>query len=898
MANSNPVYIQSVEASDIYNHRVRDMKLKSDFVGMIPYSLELIKLRKVGLSTFQNKTSEKMLSDDVINVKFKRGVKAADDLIQSTNKSMLNKKNKVEEIERKLKSVNEKDKGELEKQIEKLRRSIQKSEAYVTLLNEEKTLPKWVAVSPSKLREVLYVDGFSIHDTKYVVYGRSSAKSRVGQCLFIKETLAEEMIDWKRMHLPLRQGMEIDLASLLAYESLVGSGIEGVINIKPENMLIIDDVESVFMQKANVIKKGAKGFLDSFTEETKIKNSLFDGSSLLEAKYFPEGKSMLLLRNHMFKSAAFNTNIQEFLKDHCPEGLEYDEWEIKDMFGQPILAKDIEFIFTPSSLKALKFSNVIGQDVDMWDYWKRLVEKEENIFGVVKTESSTNRGNDTEGNPLQQTSYQMINSLPLSREGVAELASYEKGYIESLQNDDDFFIQHILRNVTSVNSNQMLVDLYQRNKSIVNTKLFRDFRKAEINRQKSHVKKGKLRLVGDYCVMIGNPIEYLFHAINQFDVDTSHLTLNGNEIYTTLFDFGTELTGFRNPHTSQSNVLVAKNIHNEEIKKYFNLSKNIVCVNASGFSLLDLLSGADFDSDSILLFKNERLLSSAKKCFGKYPVCINQVESEKKKYNLNPESMSEVDNALTNSNIGKVVNLAQEILSMYWDGMENKKEEKEMNELMKKVNVGSVLSGIAIDLSKKLYDLDIKKEIKNMEGEIKNHIKTIKVETKKGKYKLMKKKPLFFKYISESDTIKFRTMAYDCPMDFLFLELDKLPDAKRRSDVLINDLLVKCETSKANRKQQAKIISYVEEMCKRINFINAAGGDKEEVNEDIDNVIKYYGFFIGKLSVKPDTMYSLLTGAIKGNSKIVRRLMNILYLTQKEVFLSAFAEGEKSQFEK
>jgi hypothetical protein len=83
-------------------------------------------------------------------------------------------------------------------------------------------------------------------------------------------------------------------------------------------------------------------------------------------------------------------------------------WVIK------IFAKDIDLICTPSSLKALKFSNVIGTDKDMWEYWKRKVNEDENLFGVCKHDKKSKLGYDENGNVLQQTSYQMINCLPMN----------------------------------------------------------------------------------------------------------------------------------------------------------------------------------------------------------------------------------------------------------------------------------------------------------------------------------------------------------------------------------------------------------------------------------------------------------------------------------------------------
>ena len=43
---------------------------------------------------------------------------------------------------------------------------------------------------------------------------------------------------------------------------------------------------------------------------------------------------MCLLRNHMFKACAFRTRLQKFFRDYAEEhGIDYDSWELTDMFG-------------------------------------------------------------------------------------------------------------------------------------------------------------------------------------------------------------------------------------------------------------------------------------------------------------------------------------------------------------------------------------------------------------------------------------------------------------------------------------------------------------------------------------------------------------------------------------
>lgn len=139
--------------------RGRDLDIK--YLGMIPSSLELNKLVSLGMKTTTKKSNEKLLSSDIINVKFRQKVDSGKQVIKKL-------KDKIAKIEEK-------------------KEYCDKLHNFIKLIQSEIELQKWSGVSQSALREKLYTEGFTLNGTKYVVYKRSSAKSRIGQCLFIKE---------------------------------------------------------------------------------------------------------------------------------------------------------------------------------------------------------------------------------------------------------------------------------------------------------------------------------------------------------------------------------------------------------------------------------------------------------------------------------------------------------------------------------------------------------------------------------------------------------------------------------------------------------------------------------------------------------------------------------------
>ncbi|WP_446897715.1 hypothetical protein ACSVC9_12060 [Clostridium sp. LBM24168] len=913
MENNN-IYIMSVEGAEIWEYINRRSKsqeqLNGSYCGMIPYSLELRHLQKQrGFKTFRSKRYNKIMTNDIINIKFNQKVKSGNEVISIIKKKI----NNIVDTE------------ENKKYIEKLKK-------YIDEITNEIQEDKWKEIKNDKLRTLLYKEGFTLtfhykdenskqktEKVDFVVYKRSAAKSRTGQVLFIKKSLRNSMINWARMGMRLEERDDIDFPGLLSYESLVSSHIEDIIKIDTKNILIVNDVKSVFLRDCNVVKKEQKKNSENNKEEKseklfskreniKMENDLFDGEGILDSSYFKSGKGMMLLRNHMFKSCVFNCNLQKFLKENCPEDVDYDDWQLEDMFNEPIFAKDICMIITPNSLKALKFYVVKGNNKKkMWLHWKKKIQDDDCIFGICKSEQESTKGKDDDGNVINQMSYQMLNSIPINYYDMAKLSEFELNYIDKLKNDIETYIQYLKHTANAVNSNNMLVDLYNRNNKIANTKIFKDKRKKDIHNYITHMKKGKIRLNGDYCTIAGNLIEYLYNSIDKLPVDKNNMIiedewihdqqLKENEVYTTVHPFNEEYVAFRNPHTSPSNVLIVNNKDNEFIRKYFNLTNNIIVVNAIKFPIQRILSGCDYDSDTLLLINNSCLLSNAKKCYDseEYRVCQNSVglvnasyikknNKNKNRYKVCIEDMAKIDNILAASqkNIGTVVNLGQLYMSTYWNLINKNSDDKDKKEkLLQGVDICTVLSEICIDSAKRMYDVDIDKQVKNL----------------KDTDILHDKKPLFFKYISKN-----KIMQYDTSMDYL-QNIMSISDADQIQSIQLDTLLLDIDRKKAKKKQIESIISCIMKMTNKQKSIEtkyekynklSKSQELEKYNKLDDN--KSDGMRkIKRYKIRVETVHAIIYkifhrepnfNPIKCKYKL--GLLNALYRADKGIFLQVF----------
>ena len=109
------------------------------------------------------------------------------------------------------------------------------------------------------------------------------------------------------------------------------------------------------------------------------------------------------------------------------------------------------------------------------------------------------------------------------------------------------------------------------------------------------------------------------------------------------------------------------NRDNEMIERYINLTKEIVCINSIGESVLDRLSGADFDSDTVMLIDNDILIEAAEKNYRRFAVPVNHVAADKRTRRFTASEKADLDIRTSVNKIGEIINLSQELNSLFWD---------------------------------------------------------------------------------------------------------------------------------------------------------------------------------------------------------------------------------------
>ena len=651
-------------------------------------------------------------------------------------------------------------------------------------------------VKIKELREHFYENGFYLDGIHYVRYKRSAGSSREGKCLFIDERLYKAMDKWSSCGLKA----QTDLASWESYKALSLSSIKGTVDIPLDGILFVPDYKSVFTEE--VISVELKdGKLVAEQKQTEITNDIWDGESLLDESVFENGyadKHMLLLRNKFFKSCAFRTKLQKWIKDK-----KITLEDLKNR-GFVTLASDISqivMVTTPNSLKYLKFvGGLTEKNIRKW------IESADNTFGVVKWDKGTRFFH----GDMVQSSYQLLNTLGLDKAQAEELLKPSFDYISLIRNDAEFMRYHFTdayarekdgeeKKVPDGLAERAEVNfrLLMSYTTFDSTALYANFRDDVVSGLKGNLRRGHILLNGTKATLFGNGPELLKYIAGE--MITSEL--KKGQIYSKRFANGAKLLCARSPHITMGNLYCVENNLDGDIWNYFDLGKNIVCVNAIGENIQQRLNGCDYDSDAMLITDDKLLVECAEryKDYFKVPVC--GISSMSK----NGQTLSELDHDTSENKIGEIVNLSQKLNSIIWNEIHHDAPIAKILDIYNDVCKLAVLSGLEIDKAKRAYDnVNVGKELSAL------------------RKKYNRPAPIFFKEIDERDK-ENEYAFYDTAMDYIYQAVKKFNFVKgkrKRVNYMPISWVVGDKTTSDNAtdyRHRDKIIEICEEYRTRID---------------------------------------------------------------------------------
>lgn len=892
MLNKENSYIVGLEGKDVYD-KVFAIKEKRKRVKTLDYSLETIKLNEIGQSVIGGKKDnlfyrnhmDKQCTDVIMSLSFDLSyyeynkIKVDDSTYYLHYKSTIDIKNILEKTfkdgvyseEDNIVCIKIGSKSNL--LSEDLPKGFVVKDGIIKSVSKLKTI-----ANSNKIREKLYRDGFDVifegknsvsKKMHFVRYKRSAGSARTGTCLFIWDKLYKKMMKWSKLGIKFRKNQNIDLAGFEAYISLTLSSIIDTMEIDRKNILVIDDYNSTFktigVQVSETIVNGEPKLTTKENEFEKT-NSIWDGQSLMDKSIFPEkykDKGMLLLRQQFFKSACFNSNIQQYFKDNNITSID----QLKG-FTLAENIEDIKLITTPSSIKFVKFGKIE-------DYFNRV----DNTFGIVKYEKPQRH---LGGRGYVQTHYQLINTLQLNYEETKLFLGDTIDYIENLKTDFDFMKLHLkirdqeCKFTGQENDDEFIFKMIQLNEDFRFTKMYKKFKEKLIASFIRNVLRGHVFVKGNYSTLVGNPIEMLSASCGLFNGES---ILGVDEICCTEFNLNEELIGSRSPHPCSGNILIVNNCSREkleDISRYINVTKEIACINSIGNNILERLAGSDFDGDTLLLSNNRILIDSAKKNYDKFLVPTGEVSSMKANRRECYEDKLILDITANTNWIGIIINMSQIINSYIWEHLK-KGEIKEAEELYVITSQLSVLSNLAIDATKKNFNIDIQEELDFIK---KNYIDC-------------RLKPYFFITIAKdkgNEIKKENFVKMNTSMDYLTIIMERVSRRKKSragdnfkdEGISISALMCR-QTGDITKASIGVLNSLTDKIISVKRYASLIWGDTTLDGSEkyilYKNSIESLEDFIGKKKLSKDTIKALMYRFDKSSNEDIVKSYSMMYKT-------------------
>ena len=762
-----------------------------------------------------------------------------------------------------------------------------------------------VKMSRDELREKVYTEGIDItyktynrnrveiKDLRttihYKMLYRTPGKAKKGTCMFVNEKIYDVVHEFLYMGITLPYD-HAPIVEIGAYSSLITSSIVDRIKILPEQILILKDVDSTFTTKVLSVETDEEKRCQIVNKEDyEVANTLFDGQALIDSSIFPEwADGYVLLRQHMTKVAAFHTDITQFMKDHY--GDNYDTAYITDMFGRQVKVSDIKLITTDNAIKWKKFGV-------SFDYWASWVRKNGCLFGIVKTSHESKLGN------VQRMSYQMMNSLNIDSMGSVCRKSVD--YVNKLKNDNEEFLNYLEKNKTFSNDFEVLLALIKHNSKFVDSEYFRERKQNIINTYVLNLKNGHSIQDADNLTIVGSPYAMMLYSVGiDVDEDPTIVPEEGAiQCYSERFADGEYLAAFRSPHNSCNNIGYLHNIHHPLMGKYFKLGSLCIAVNMRHTDFLPRLNGCDQDSDSIYTTNQSEVVRHARYCYEHYPTVVNNIPKDSNVYNYDMRDFAKVDNGLAASQlaIGESSNLAQICLTYTYNF-----PDKKYNDY---VCILAVLAQVAVDSSKRKFDVDLNSEIRRIRKDMDiedNGLPSFWMLTKRDKRKVRTDKERRDRDIKNKARIRQNVNPkLVCPMNYLYdLEFDRIKydtDPVPMSEFWID------HKQDVNRRKSREVEKLIEKYSLDLYNYNASHGKEpndyillmDQFDELIADIRKIYisKNYLGMMSWLINRAFEIGAGVRRNKngmhsslSKNRALLLKVLYVVSPENFLACFVD--------
>lgn len=617
-------------------------------------------------------------------------------------------------------------------------------------------------INKKKLRKLIYTSKVAIDGVEYCFFKRGASKARTANVIFCKKEYFNKLFNPCLLGLKFIEGEKYDVTSMQAYISLIMSGIIGVLEIQKDEILIIDDIMSKkFLAKQSLTKVDDNNDIKQYIDTYEVINNITDGQVLADESLFVgdilDIATTVLLRNDFFKGNACRAKLQEF----------WNGKPVWDMYRGWMDSKKIKLVITPSSCKYLKFANQFISEKECFLDW---LDKIPSTFGIVKTDHMGNYGYSN------RLSYQMLNSMNLTKEEVKILMQDELNYLKLLKdntlktnaeikkmtkkdkkinreerNKMTYFLNLVMDNnedkKNELSTGDMISDLLNINSNFRYTTKFKEWKSKQIQDYINTLRLGKIRIQNSlYAIMVSCPYEMLVATTIKKNI-INKCILDGWEVYCPRFENQKQLMQIRNPQVNAGNIASVINKYHEEYKMFGYWKDNkpqfdfVVFVNSWNVDNMNRLQGCDWDVDSCYLTDNN-LLSKKAQENQSWETPTNGIKGDKGLKVYNNESLADLDNYLGGStmSIGKIINKSAIFNAYMYHAINNNYSQEYIKSCYNASSTLSSFSQIAIDMAKKNFEgLSLSKEMINLNktSYIDNNNNLVRIlQYKKGKTKI------------------------------------------------------------------------------------------------------------------------------------------------------------------
>lgn len=273
--------------------------------------------------------------------------------------------------------------------------------------------------------------------------------------------------------------------------------------------------------------------------------------------------------------------------------------EARDMYGNWIKVDNNTIIVNPSMCKW-------ASKISLEEYEAKRPEALKNIMDALFVTKASKK----EPAEYKKTSYQLLCQLGLNAEDYNELTKETYNILSGVLKGDENYIYHFLGAIESEEDEE--VEIADRLSLLLRADFDRFYRLPWVRRTLANMVErsvkelcsGKFYVKGDFKTIVNAPLGILNYAMNREINDT----LEANEFWCNTQD--KQVLACRFPIASFSEVGVMNFVEDDLYNKYCGHWTKELCVFNAKDIRVKILSGADFDTDTIFTTSNKLMIDA------------------------------------------------------------------------------------------------------------------------------------------------------------------------------------------------------------------------------------------------------------------------------------------------